>query len=580
MLRIGAAAFTTISAIALAEDIDFKDLGLQVDDECVGDESQCALNALQRVGKKVSKEADVSGSNETAACASLWAPVNKNCAKDVNWAHRHGKWDHHAHEWYADMQDVTGVNIRQASEEDFQKLYFCAPPGGKQCGTPPCSCTHPPCDKCSQAEAAGPVRGKGSGIGYNPPKTALEYNGMAWPTTKVKGTGEFHVYAIGDWGGMDGSLRPIEGRPNVVAYRGGNRPGPHVFPRTRWDLHHKVELCTHKQFVTCYNTNGNPPCPASCGYIRGVDTRPQLLVADALKKRAATNAPAFILNVGDNFYWGGIEKTCGTPMHELSYTARHQFNQIFEGVYNGAGLQDKPWFSVLGNHDWGGRQFNNGWDQQIAYTWHSKRWVLPAPYYTALVDFEDAGFTMELFMLDSNAMDAEDPPEDPEHNICGSAHNPVNADCSSQGGPASVATCKAWFWDMWAREKEWLETKLKASTADWQVVVTHFPCGHQSHFYEKMHKEAGLDLLVTGHRHDQELWKPHRLGGLTCFVTGGGGGISSEATPNPHNRKDWYGEAQYGFYDLTVTKDEIEITSINWNGYEIMSQTVRPVSIA
>lgn len=96
----------------------------------------------------------------------------------------------------------------------------------------------------------------------------------------------------------------------------------------------------------------------------------------------------YILNVGDNFYWGGIEKTCGFPMtlwlwsagaftvfflavesckdhvcltktlsitfltwpvsgsntclkqlrNMLSYPAKHQFDQIFEGIYQGPGL--------------------------------------------------------------------------------------------------------------------------------------------------------------------------------------------------------------------------------------------------
>ncbi|CAE7940543.1 draG, partial [Symbiodinium necroappetens] len=128
---------------------------------------------------------------------------------------------------------------------------------------------------------------------------------------------------------------------------------------------------------------------------------------------------------------------------------------------------------------------------------------------------------MDIFMVDSNSQDAEDPPLDPEHNICGSAHNPPGANCASQGGPTSVATCKAWFWALWRKNQEWLTEQLSKSTADW-------------------------------------------LGGLTCFVTGGGGGISSEATPNIHNKRDWYGEAQYGFYDLLISKTSILITSINW----------------
>merc|ERR1719382_895657 len=219
------------------------------------------------------------------------------------------------------MQSISGVNYKgQATQDDYQRLYYCAPPGGKQCGVPPCHCSKPPCDQCS-ADAKPAVRsgceGDASSIKCKPPKGPMDYKGMSWPTITVKGTQETHFFAIGDWGGMDGTLRPIEGRPYVVAYSWGAQPGPSVFPRTRWNARHTKELCNHKQFITCFNSRGHSAgCPASCGYVSGVDDQPQQLVAAALKERAANTPPDFILNVGDNFYWGGIEKTCGTPMDQ------------------------------------------------------------------------------------------------------------------------------------------------------------------------------------------------------------------------------------------------------------------------
>mmetsp|Transcript_58825 Transcript_58825/g.154941 ORF Transcript_58825/g.154941 Transcript_58825/m.154941 type:complete len:516 (+) Transcript_58825:61-1608(+) len=412
------------------------------------------------------------------------------------------------------------------------------------------------------------------------PMYATSYSGMAWPETTVSGPGPTHIFAIGDWGGLDGTLWtnmwPPAGRNRLIVYKGGQKAGPSVFPRTRYNLNHSVLLCSHQQFIDCYNFEN---CVPGCGFVDGVDTQPQLLVAEQFKKYAALLDPKYILNVGDNFYWGGVEKDCGYPMSSMSYEAKHQFDQVYEGVYGGPGLDNVPWFSVLGNHDWGGRVFNNGWDQQIAYTWQSNRWVMPAPYYSTKINYPDQGFSVDLFMLDSNIQDAHPPDEDPEHNICGNAHNKAWTTCAVAGGPPSVGLCHSWFEQMWQRQKLWLEDKLRQSTAEWQIVVTHFPCGHAAEWYRQL-KGQGLDLLVTGHRHNQELWdkrhpRSNELANLPCFVTGGGGGISSEATPII-NDGNWYGEGQYGFYDLEITKETIVITSIGFNGTIMKNATISP----
>lgn len=567
---------------------------LEADDECRASSSdperQCGLSALQRRGKKLG-QSQAKEAASGARCAPLSAPQNDNCREAIQWSSTSGKHDPRASEWYSQMELITGVKYTStlATDEDWQRMYFCSPPGGKSCGTPPCTCTHPPCDSClgglpPPPKHKGCVNGSES-IACKPPASPFSYKGMEWPAIEVSQSSEVHLFAIGDWGGLDGTLDTTEGRPRLIVYSWGNQPGPSCFPRSRWNAGHSVELCSHEQLVQCYQNHGKSNCTPGCGYVDSVDSKPQDLVAEAMKRRAARVDPALILNVGDNFYWGGIEQNCGTtPMDQISFTTWHQFDQIFEGVYQGKGLSGKPWLSVLGNHDWGGRQFNNGWDQQIAYTWKSDRWIMPAPYYMVRANFRRQYFSADIFMLDTNFNDAKYPSRDSEHNLCGSAHNPVDADCSAADGPPSVYDCPAFFQNLWTEQKAWLENKLLESTATWQIVVTHFPCGEDGagqSWYRKLHTQYGLDLLVTGHRHDQELWTSsmtwkNRMGGLTCFVTGGGGGISSEATPDPNDKRNWFGEAQYGFYDLTVTRYNIRIESINFNGDKLKQTTVYP----
>jgi len=415
----------------------------------------------------------------------------------------------------------------------------------------PPACVMQMADDSYHGASVLPIKTRG---GLKPPSKATEYNGVAWETMKVPHKHEYHIIAIGDWGGLDGT-----GHAAMIQYARGQTPGPHTMARWRGS-------CKTQTMSDCF---AGKQCPKNCDYSDDIDFVAQQRVAEAMKKRAAVSKPDLFLNVGDNFYWGGINMQCGHPMHIIHPTTAHQFKEIFENIYHGPGVDGKPWLSVLGNHDWGGFQFNKGWDQQIAYTWASDRWIMPAPYFMQRVEYPD--FSAEFFMIDTNAMDSHPLHADPEHNLCGIKHNPVGADCAATGGPKDLKACFKFMWDLWRDEQHWVEKHLKQSNADWQVIVTHFQCGHQAQWYKKLHQHYGLDLLVTGHTHVQNIFHNwHQLGGLTCFITGGGGGITSENSPQ-HSHS-----TAYGFFDLTISKQKIHLESVNFRGETVGRATVHP----
>lgn len=328
----------------------------------------------------------------------------------------------------------------------------------------------------------------------------------------------------------------------------------HIFAVGDWGA-------TLPNHYTAPNKRASGKCPENCEYSHGIDDRAQILVANVMKQRAGTSNPQYVLNVGDNLYWSGIQEDCGS-VHATGKTSS-DFSQAWLGVYGG--LVNKPWISALGNHDYGGYQFNHGWPQQIGYSFVNHNWVMPGRYFTRTM--HHPGFSAEYFVIDSNSYDAKSPDDDPMHNICSRQHNPGSASCAAAGGPESVSECKTWFWQSYYRQKAWLKTKLSQSKADWQVVVTHFPCGHDAGFYRFLHYRYGLDFLVTGHRHDQELWQSSSvLGGMTCIVTGGGGGITSEAST--HGSMD---STQYGFFDITMSKDKMKLELIALSGKVVKS---------
>lgn len=359
------------------------------------------------------------------------------------------------------------------------------------------------------------------------PTLATDLNGKAWPEACFNGTEEHHFFIIGDWGGIAQSTGP---------------------PKPFFD--------------------------GGRNYVDPIDGEAQVLVAARMKEIAETSKPKFVINAGDNFYPGGIDGHCDAGSGTAAFKS-YQFAQVFEAVYTGKDLETAEWWGVLGNHDYGGYCYMKAWDQNIFYTWHSadSRWLTPALWWSRRAQFRD--FSVDFFFLDTNIDDVFNPHDDPGHNICAYDHTTSKTPCIG-GGPVcngtsmkDAFTCQSWFQDAWGQQQKWLEAKLKASDADWQIVVGHYPADAAPALdtLKTFAPQYGIDLIIGGHRHQQEVHyknpgDPHYTD-TAWIVSGGGGGIRSEGLPTKNGLDD-----QYGFFDVTISRDHIYIEGYSHGGVD------------
>jgi len=383
------------------------------------------------------------------------------------------------------------------------------------------------------------------------PKYATEHNGVTLPpvcinkTKNKKGkTRKHHVFVISDWGGV------LPGHKGNTGKAGVNHLTPADHTPFGAHLRDRVEV---------------------------TDEWAQHRVAKALKKRAEIFDPDYYLQGGDAFYWGGIETQCGTPMHMHPNTG--QTNKIFEEMYTGPGVDNKQWLGVLGNHDYGGWMYIGAWDQVVGYTWggpgSTGRWMMPAQYWAASVYYPD--FTVDYYFMDTNNFDTMSEKKPSLHNLCnmfkvGQSETPS----CGKSGPSNAHECPHWFKKLWGHQKKWLKKKASTSTADWQIVVTHFPPTWGHKIWSKLSRDLGIDLLITGHKHQQEVHVPGDklafidgwgdlyndfMEGTAWLVSGGGGGVTSQGTPHEDGEDD-----QYGFMHLTLSRYEIRVRAISHGG--------------
>jgi hypothetical protein len=295
---------------------------------------------------------------------------------------------------------------------------------------------------------------------------------------------------------------------------------------------------------------------------------------------AGDPGPRFIVNVGDNFYPGGIDLHCGNDVQGEGNNAK-QFDQVYENFYPPDKLNNAEWWGVLGNHDYGGVCVIKGWDKQIEYTWKnpSQRWIMPAQFWKRRVHFQ--GFKADFFFIDGNLFDVMSASS--FTNPCQAAENPGKycptskfppkdgtsaGSCPVTGPTAPEEPCKQWFHDVWQANLAFLKDEVPKSDADWQILVNHYPAVYNmpGMTWNTWAHENGVDLILTGHTHEQSTHYKDNHGGVDFgevahVISGGGGGISAVQVPDPSGEED-----SYGFFDMHITKDEITMTAYSHGG--------------
>ena len=186
-----------------------------------------------------------------------------------------------------------------------------------------------------------------------------------------------------------------------------------------------ASLATAERFIVFGDWGGQSDPPYT--------TPAQLAVSAAMAQTSAAVSRVFAL--GDNFYNEGVDAA----------DARLRFNATFEEVYSDAAL-DVPWHVIAGNHD-----HKRDVRQQIAYSNISRRWDFPSLYYSRRLD-AGRNRSVEVFLLDTVVW-AGDWDLERGH------EQPIGAP------DASMARAQL----------EWLEQGLASSTADWVVVMGHYP---------------------------------------------------------------------------------------------------------
>lgn len=168
----------------------------------------------------------------------------------------------------------------------------------------------------------------------------------------------------------------------------------------------------------------------------------QLAVAAAMGADTDASPVDFVVNTGDAMYPYGV-KSLDDP----------KFADTFTSVYTAPGLQ-KPWYGVLGNHDWK----NNASALVTSY----QNWRIPALSY--VLKGSVGGVPVSIFFLDTNVGN--------KYEICDERN------ASKWDGfltRAAFDECVKEVEDVFKQQRPWFIKALEEASGHIKIVVAHEP---------------------------------------------------------------------------------------------------------
>jgi tartrate-resistant acid phosphatase type 5 len=263
----------------------------------------------------------------------------------------------------------------------------------------------------------------------------------------------------------------------------------------------------------------------------------QRSVAVQMGKTAEALGSRFTVSVGDNFYENGV-----TGLDDP------QWESSFEKIYTAPSLYT-PWRLILGNHDYRGNV-----QAQLDYSTESKRWHMPARYYSLSETLPD-GARADFFYVDTSPFIKA---------YIGSKVNITGQDTDAQ--------------------LVWLDKALGESTAEWKIVIGHHPIytaldNSDGEVHDQPDLIARLNpvllkhnvpIYVCGHDHCLQAVK---MEGVAYVVTGAG---SQTYTPNPPIRGG-FANGSHGFMTVHLSRETLHYELVDMTGKTLYAETITRV---